>query len=84
MALTFEQARAIPVTVQDAFTATLPLPLPTLFRHWYGPIPPINVTRRWTIHPRSALSTPALPVFGWLWRGYARRALEELSGLLVG
>lgn len=155
MALTVEQARAIPVTVQDAFTGTLPLPLPTLFRHWYGPIPPIkevrdqtgdweaagqtrtvlltgggsmreqltdvtaphgfdytltditgpmaplvglvegqwrftpqgtgtDVTWRWTIHPRSALSKPVLPVFAWLWRGYARRALEELSGLLAG
>ncbi|HEU0190031.1 MAG TPA: SRPBCC family protein [Mycobacterium sp.] len=155
MALVVEQSRSIPVTVEDAFAGTLPLPLPTLFRHWYGPIPPIKavreqtgdwdaagrartvlltgggsmrerlteidaphsfdytlteitgpmaplvrliegqwqftpdgdgtrVTWRWSIHPRSVLSTPALPVLGWLWRGYARRALAELSVLLGG
>lgn len=42
------------------------------------------VTWRWTIHPRSALAVPVLPVFGWLWRGYARRALARLSALLAG
>jgi len=153
--LTVEQSRAIPVGVEDAFNRTLPLPLPTLFRHRYGPIPPIKavrdqdgewgtvgqsrtvmlvgggsmreeltsvapprsfsytlteiagplaplvsrvegewsfaaadtgstVTWRWTIHPRYALTAPMLPVFGRLWRGYARRALEELSKQLAG
>lgn len=153
MALVVEQSRIIPVNVEAAFTGTLPLPLPTLFRHWYGPIPPIKAVRdqdgewtavgqtrtvllkgggsmdeqltqvnlphsfdytltgitgamaplasrvdgqwrfvpsgtgtevswQWTIHPRSALSAPALPVLGWLWRGYARGALKELSTLL--
>lgn len=132
----------------------VPMPLPILFRRWYGPIPPVKdvrgqtgdwdavgqtrtvvltgggsmreelthfdppnsfgytltdikgpmapfvgrvdgewrfdpvgtgtkVTWRWTIHPRSALSAPALPVFGRVWRGYARQALEELSNQLV-
>lgn len=42
-----------------------------------------RVTWRWTIHPRSALAAPALPVFGRLWRGYARQSLEELSNQLV-
>jgi Polyketide cyclase / dehydrase and lipid transport len=42
-----------------------------------------NVTWRWTIHPRSALTAPMLPVFGRLWRGYARESLEELSSQLV-
>ena len=42
-----------------------------------------KVTWRWTIHPRSALAAPALPVFGRLWRGYARQSLEELSNQLV-
>jgi hypothetical protein len=47
-----EQSRAIPVAVSDAFTKTLPLPLPTLFNRWYGPIPPIkavhNQTGEWS------------------------------------
>jgi Polyketide cyclase / dehydrase and lipid transport len=42
-----------------------------------------KVTWRWTIHSRSDLTARALPVFGRLWRGYARQALEELSNLLV-
>jgi hypothetical protein len=155
MALVVEQSKAIPVSIEDAFTGTLPLPLPELFRHWYGPIPPIKqvrdqtgsweaagqtrtvlltgggsmreqltgvdpprsfsytlthikgpmaplvshvqgqwrftaagtgteVTWRWTIHPRSALATPLLPVLGRLWHGYARRALEELSAQMIG
>jgi hypothetical protein len=152
--LTVEQSREIPVDVQQAFNGTLPLPLPTLFWRWYGPIPPISkvsnqtgdwdavgqtrtvmltgggsmreeltrldaphafgyllskikgplsplvsrvdgewlfapagngttVTWRWRIHPRSRLAAPVLPVFGWLWRGYARQALEELRTLLT-
>jgi hypothetical protein len=152
--LTVEQSSVLPVDVQQAYDGTLPLPLPTLFRRWYGPIPPISevrnqtgdwdeigksrtvvltgggsmreeltrvepphafgytlsevkgplsplvskvdgewlfaphakgttVTWRWTIHPRSRFAAPALPVFGRLWRGYARRALEELARLLA-
>ncbi|HXA13459.1 MAG TPA: SRPBCC family protein [Mycobacterium sp.] len=140
--------------MQQAFDGTLPMPLPTLFRRWYGPIPPINkvlnqtgdwdsvgqtrtvkltgggsmreeltqvdpphafgytlsqikgplsplvssvggewlfgtatrgttVTWRWTIHPRSRPAALALPVFGRVWRGYARQALEELQHLLT-
>ena len=42
-----------------------------------------TVTWRWTIHPRSRFAAPALPVFARLWRGYARRALEELARLLA-
>jgi hypothetical protein len=152
--LVVEQSRAIPVRREDAFRDLVPMPLPTLFRRWYGPIPPIKevrgqtggwdavgktrtvvltgggsmreelthldpphsfgytltdikgpmsplvsrvegewlvdpvgtgakVTWRWTIHPRSALAASALPVFGRLWRGYARQSLEELSNELV-
>ena len=139
---------------QDVFRDMVPMPLPQLFRRWYGPIPPINemrvqtgdwdsvgqsrtvvlvgggsmleqltqfdpphsfgytlsdikgplsplvgrvdgvwifepigsgtnVTWRWTIHPRSGLTAPLLPVFGKLWKGYARQSLEELSKQLV-
>lgn len=153
MAYAVEQSRAIAVDVREAFDGTLPLPLPQLFRHWYGPIPPIKevlgqtgaweavgqtrivrlvgggsmteeltsvdsprsfgyrltevtgpmaplvrfvegrwqftptatgttVTWRWVIHPRSALAAPAMPVLGRLWKGYARRALDQLATLL--
>ena len=37
-----------------------------------------RITWSWTIHPRSAASSLALPAFGQIWKGYARRALEEL------
>lgn len=150
-----EQSRAIPVDPAEAFARTLPMPLPTLFRRWYGPIPPIKdvrdqtgdwqqvgaprtivltgggtmretltsvdpptsftytitgitgpmsplidhvegawmftpqgtgtkVTWRWTLHRKSALTAPALPVFAKLWQGYARQSLESLSDYLVG
>ena len=39
------QSRTIPVSVDYAYEKTLPLPLPTLFRHWYGPLPPIKSIR---------------------------------------
>ena len=40
--LALEQSRVIPVSVEHAFAGTLPIPLTTIFRHWYGPIPPIK------------------------------------------
>ena len=40
-----EQSRAIRVAPETAFARTLPMPLPTLFRRWYGPIPPIKAVR---------------------------------------
>jgi hypothetical protein len=43
-----------------------------------------TVTWRWNIHARSALTAPLLPVFGMLWKGYARQSLETLSTLLTG
>lgn len=150
-----EQSQVVPVSVEDAFDGTLPIPLPELFRRRYGPIPPIKqvreqtgpwdtpgrtrrvvlsgggsmreeltlvdprrsfsykltgikgplaplvssvdgewlftgagtgtrVTWRWWVHPRSPLARPLLPVFGRLWQGYARRALEQLSVRLAG
>lgn len=153
--ITVERSRTIPVAPDEAFSRTLPMPLPTLFRSWYGPIPPIKevrdqhgewqsegqtrtialagggtmretltdvesgrlfgytitdirgpmapligrvdgawifdaagtgtrVTWRWTLHPRSVFSAPALPVFARIWRGYANRALESLADYLVG
>ncbi|BBX72359.1 SRPBCC family protein [Mycobacterium shinjukuense] len=149
------QSRAIPVTVEDAYGGTLPISLPVICSHWYGPIPPIKevrdqtgdwdaagqtrviamvgggsvretltdvdpprsfgytlsdikgplaplvasvegrwsfapagtgttVTWQWTIHPKSAIVAPVLPLFGRMWKGYARGVLEKLSAQLVG
>jgi hypothetical protein len=149
-----QQSRAIPVALDDAFTRTLPIPLPVICSHWYGPIPPIKevldqtgdwdaagqtrtvtmvgggsvreeltsvdpprsfgyrlfdikgplaplvgsvdgrwsfapagtgteVTWQWTLHAKSAVTAPVLPVFGRIWKGYARGVLEELSAQLV-
>lgn len=155
MATSVERSRAIPVNPEEAFARTMPMPLPTLFHRWYGPIPPIKeirdqhgewnsagetrtialagggtmretltavdpgrsfgytisditgpmaplidhvegtwifdpagtgtrITWRWVLHPKSAFSAPAVPVFARLWRGYAGQALESLSDYLVG
>ena len=43
-----------------------------------------EITWRWDIRPRSALTAWALPVLGRTWKGYARRALRDLSALLTG
>ena len=40
--LLVEQSRDIPVDREEAFRDMVPIPLPTLFRRWYGPIPPIK------------------------------------------
>jgi hypothetical protein len=149
-----QQSRAIPVALDDALKRTLPIPLPVICSHWYGPIPPIKevldqtgdwdaagqtrvltmvgggsvreeltsvdpprsfgytlsdikgplaplvssvdgkwsfapagtgteVTWQWTLHAKSAVTAPVLPVFGRIWKGYARGVLEELSAQLV-
>jgi hypothetical protein len=38
---------------------------------------------QWTLHPKSALSAPVLPVFARIWRGYANQALGTLSDYLL-
>ena len=43
--LVVEQSRVVPVAVDTAFHGTLPIPLPEIFGHWYGPIPPIKEVR---------------------------------------
>lgn len=149
------QSREIPVTVEDAFSKTLPIPLTVICSHWYGLFPPIKeirdqtgdwdaagqtrvikmvgggsvreeltsvdpprsfgytlsgitgamaavvssvdgewsfapagaatlVTWQWIIHAKSGLVVPLLPVFGQMWKGYARGTLEKLSRQLVG
>lgn len=153
MTTELEVSRTYPMAVADAFDAVLPMPLPDIFCHWFGPLPPIRATRQsgvwgtpgqertvelagpgtmtetltdverparfayrltdikgplgglvdgvdgrwafspagsgvritwsWSVTPRGALGRAAMPVFGWLWRGYARRALAELEARLV-
>ena len=153
--LAVQQSRVIPIGVDDAFAGTLPIPLTTIFRRWYGPIPPVaevreqegewgtpgqirvvafkgpgemreklisvdpprsfgyrlsevtgpmallvdhiigewifapaaagtEITWRWDIRPRSAMTAWALPLLGSMWKSYARRALRDLSALLTG
>ena len=43
--LAVQQSRVIPVSVDDAFAGTLPIPLTTIFSRWYGPIPPVAEIR---------------------------------------
>ncbi|OBK79298.1 SRPBCC family protein [Mycobacterium sp. 1274761.0] len=38
-----------------------------------------TATWRWSVHPRSALTRPAVKMLGKAWHGWARQALEELS-----
>ncbi|MET1058073.1 MAG: SRPBCC family protein [Nocardioides sp.] len=147
-------SRAYPVPLEQAFDAVLPMPLPDLFRHRYGPLPPIKavtgftdpwsevgqartihladggtmveeltavdrpvrfayrisdiagamkplvggidgawsfeavgtgtrVTWSWDVYPASTVSGYLMPVFGRLWGGYARQALENLEDLLL-
>ncbi|OBK17474.1 SRPBCC family protein [Mycobacterium asiaticum] len=152
--VTVQQSRAIPVSVENAFSGALATPLPVICSQWYGVIPPIKqvhdqddpwgaagqtrtlvmvgggqvhetltdvdppksfsytlseirgplstlvstvdgewsftpagtgtrVNWRWTLHPKSAGAAPLLPVFGKMWKGYARVVLEKLSAELV-
>jgi hypothetical protein len=43
----------------------------------------VRITWAWTVHPASSFGELAMPLFGWLWRGYARQALEDLERLLL-
>lgn len=42
----------------------------------------VEVTWAWTLRP-TRVGAPLMPVFGRLWQGYARQALEEIEKLLV-
>jgi hypothetical protein len=42
-----------------------------------------ELTWRWTIYRKSPLTSWALPVFGRLWKGYARQVLVDLSAALT-
>lgn len=42
-----------------------------------------RITWSWSIDPRSPLGPIAMPVLGWMWRGWARQGLARLEQLLV-
>jgi hypothetical protein len=44
----------------------------------------VRITWLWTVHPASQLAEVAMPLFGWLWKGYARQALERIEERLLG
>ncbi len=43
----------------------------------------VRITWAWTVHPASQLAELAMPLFGWLWKGYARQSLEEIEKQLL-
>ncbi len=42
-----------------------------------------RVTWAWSVHPANAVGSAFMPVFGKLWNGFARQAMEELEPLLL-
>lgn len=42
-----------------------------------------RITWSWSIDPRLPVGPLAMPVLGWMWRGWARQALAQLEQLLV-
>lgn len=42
-----------------------------------------RITWSWDVTPASSAASFAMPVFGWMWKGYARQSLEALEELLV-
>jgi hypothetical protein len=71
-----EQSRAIPIAVEDAFSRTLPLPLPQVFTSWYGPIPPIKGVREQTGEWDAAGQTRVVLMVGG---GSAREELTSVD-----
>ena len=43
----------------------------------------VRVTWQWTVQPASRAAAVAMPVFGLMWHGYARKALAEVESLLL-
>ena len=41
-----------------------------------------RISWTWDVEP-ARLGAPLMPVFGWMWRGFARQAFEELERQLV-
>ncbi|MFZ2241240.1 MAG: SRPBCC family protein [Gordonia amarae] len=58
--LVLSSSRAVPVDIVTAFQHTLPAPLPSIFRRWYGPIAPVKSTSD-TEPPNPAAQNPEAP-----------------------
>jgi hypothetical protein len=43
----------------------------------------VRITWAWTLVPASELGALSMPAFSWMWRGYARQALDGLEPLLL-
>src|ERR1700742_3651923 len=95
--LAVQQSRVIPVSVDDAFAGTLPIPLTTVFSRWYGPIGPVKEVRdqhgEWGItgQTRTVLLSPTGRFHEELTSldpphsfGYALNGITGPLGLLVG
>ncbi|HEY4796072.1 MAG TPA: SRPBCC family protein, partial [Mycobacterium sp.] len=91
------QSRVIPVSVDDAFAGTLPIPLTTVFSRWYGPIGPVKEVRdqqgEWGIvgQTRTVLLSPTGSFHEELTRldpphsfGYTLTGITGPLGLLIG
>jgi hypothetical protein len=44
----------------------------------------VRITWSWTVHPRGRVGALAMPLFGRMWRGYARQAFDNIERLLLG
>ncbi len=43
----------------------------------------VRITWAWTVHPSNQVAEVAMPLFGWLWKGYARQSLERIEERLL-
>ena len=43
----------------------------------------VRITWAWKVQPASSIAELAMPLFGWLWKGYARQAMDRLETLLL-
>jgi hypothetical protein len=95
--LAVQQSRVIPVSVDDAFAGTLPIPLTTVFSRWYGPIGPVKEVRDqsgdWAMagQTRTVMLSPTGSFHEELTRldpphsfGYALTGITGPLGLLIG
>lgn len=43
----------------------------------------VRIGWTWTVRPEGRVGRLAMPVFGWMWRGNARQAFDNIERLLV-
>jgi hypothetical protein len=80
--VTVQGSRAIPVSVEEAFRCTVPIPLPVLFQRWHGPIPPIKDVRGQTGEWGTAGQTGTEVT--WRWTIHPRRGLLRPVVVVIG